>query len=102
MHGHSTRERRILRLLRVAWRRRAHAKNRSFEHFLRNAAPRTTRASGGHGRRAKHNKKEMEGIFKLEGTGYKLKVDKDSVTEDELKTLQVRLAELSRIKFTKS
>jgi len=48
------------------------------------------------------NKKEMEGIFKLEGTGYKLKVDKDSVTEDELKTLQVRLAELSRIKFTKS
>jgi class 3 adenylate cyclase len=48
------------------------------------------------------NKKEMEGIFKLEGTGYKLKVDKDNVTEDELKTLQVRLAELSRIKFTKS
>ena len=48
------------------------------------------------------NKKEMEGIFRLEGTGYKLKVDKDSVTEDELKTLQVRLAELSRIKFTKS
>ena len=50
----------------------------------------------------KQNKKEKETILKLDGTGFELKVYEDSVTEDDLKTLQLRLAELSRTKFVKS